>query len=265
MSQALAYESTNLEQNFSYQPSSLGYEDYEQLPEEYKKYLVKIISMQALSENEGGVGLGFLLALAPDNKRRKVVSRIAYEEVNHGAYLYKVLEDLGVSEEESLAIANGKYNSKLSDSFGGAKEVYGDEDHQWIDLILDFVLMDTAGAHIVGNFANASFKPWADACKKIVDEEKMHVGFGKREFKRYIAEDHDREHLKERFRYWYATALNFFGPPSGNTAKKLKNYGLKVLNNDEARDKYRAEIEALMEEYGCSDLLELKNNEFPYA
>lgn len=250
-----------------YGVAAISLTDFFDTPKEYQEYCIRIMSMAAFSENLGGEGLSLWINKAPDNARRRLVARLAYEEFDHGYQVYRLLEQLNVSEAQVDAIATGKVKTSRSihTSLNSAEEIYGATGDLWLDLALHCVLMDTAGRYIVSNFAESSYAPWAEISKGIAQDEIMHAGFGKREFERCLLEGIPEEVLQERFTYWYARSLNFFGPPPGNSAIVLQRYGIKRKNNEELRSEFKKEIFTYLEKLGLTRLIQLNKCDYPFA
>lgn len=131
------------------------------------------------------------------------------------------------------------------------------------------MLLDRVGQFMLANFTNSSYRPWAEACAKMMPDERMHVGFGVKCFRRYLRggwyQDHySDEEMARKASHWYSMGLNFFGPPSGRTAERQKSFGLKRKSNEELRQEYKREVEALFEELSASHLLRVDMSAYPY-
>lgn len=238
----------------TYDVKSITYNSFHDTDEEYQRYVIRIMSMQAYAEKLGAEEMGYQLRLAPDSLARRSLACIVRDEADHALMLYRILEKLGVSEESAIQIAQGKADgSKATASMDGAIAV-GDDDNEWIDLVLNNMLMDRAGGFIVSNFMRSSFEPWSTACEKIYEDEKWHKRFGLDQLVQ-CAKSNKSEKLRYKFTVWFCRALNFFGPPSVKTQKKLCYYGIKRKSNEELRSEFVDEVKFLMEKYNLSDLL----------
>lgn len=241
-------------------------EKFHLMPLDYQTQCIRIMSMAAFSENLGGEGLTNWIGKAPDNRRKRLVAKLAYEEFDHGYRIYKLLKDLNVNEKSVNEIATGKAqnSNSIHASLDTADAIYGNTGGQWLDLALHCILMDTAGRHIVSNFAESSYGPWAEASVDIAKDELMHASFGKHELQICLAEGVSDELLQERFTYWYARSLNFFGPPPGKSARLLKHYGIKRKDNEDLRKEFRCEIELYMGKIGLRGIMKLNTDYYPY-
>lgn len=249
---------------FDYAPGSIDYADLPTVPEDYRRQLVRLMAIQAYSEEKAATEGVAWIANAPDYKRRRVFAKVIAEEAQHSYLIYQLLERMGVSEQEAIAIAEGRAERPMHDASLEGPLSVGDEDNEWIDIMLNHMFLDRAGKFMVGNFCDASFKPWAEANRIILREEQGHIGFGWAELRRYLAEAGHSEQAREKISTWYAKGLNFFGPPSTRRGALLATYGLKRKDNETLRNEFRAEVEELFHELGRLDLIELEHDEFPY-
>lgn len=229
-----------------YLPKSINYDTFRETDEEYQRYVIRILSVQAYAEKLGADEMGAQLHLAPDYRSRKSLARIVADEAEHAFLLYTILEKIGVSEFEAIAIAEGKTTGGVAtQSLVGAKAV-GDENNEWLDLVLNNLFMDRAGSFMVENFAQSSFEPWALACEQIYRDEQWHKAFGLRAFENFLETSKDSS-ISEKVTLWFVHALNFFGPPSIHTQNKLKAYGIKPKSNDALREAFVAEVKQLLQ------------------
>ena len=197
----------------------------------------------SLCGSERGASLAHWIPRAPGFRVVRSVAQILADEARHAFLLYRVLDSLGVSQEEAVAIAEGKSGSgsSKSQSLEGPLAVTAPE-NEWIDVVLNCMFLDRAGRLMVGNFAQSSFAPWATACKAILKDEDMHVGFGLTGFRRFLKEEKNREKLSRQVTRWYAYGLNFFGPPASSKDQALFDFGLKRKSNELLRRDYIEEV-----------------------
>lgn len=252
------------EQN-DFQARSINYAQFELCSDEYQGYVKRILAIQAFAERCGACEMGSQLHLAPNAKAREQFAQIVYEEANHAHLLYAILERIGVPEKEAIELAQSK-NSRgtATQSLEGVMSV-GDQSNTWLDIVLNNMFLDRAGGHMVANFANSSFTPWADACVKIYNDEKGHKAFGYQQLKAYIEHHGISEDLIAKTQKWYVYALNFFGPPNVKSTNALKAYGIKQLSNEELRQEFMADVIPALNKLGLSMVLDQAlSDQYPY-
>lgn len=248
-------------------PECIQRDDLDQMPEDYRYNLVRIMSMQAYAERLGAIELGPWMAKVPTYRARRAVGKILSDEAYHAYLLYRELERIGVSEEEAIDIAEGRSGKgPAKASLAGPKEVASDE-NDWEDIPLNNMFLDRAGRYMVGNFAKSSYAPWATISKRIIKDEQMHEAFGLMMLREMAANSagEERQRLAQKASRWYALGLNFFGPPKSSKIERLRELGLKREDNEQLRQRYRTEVEQIMADINASDLLHLSNDSFPYA
>ncbi|VAW95379.1 hypothetical protein MNBD_GAMMA22-53 [hydrothermal vent metagenome] len=247
-----------------YGASSIKLEDFSSMSDEYKKYVIRLLSMQAYAERLGTLEVSKWLNIAPTSKQRRVLAQVIADEAKHSYYLYRELDKIGVSEQYALDIAEGKTNQGPDKHAMEGPLSVGDDDNEWPDIILNAMLLDRAGKHMLKNNTQCSYEPWAKVNQRILVDEYRHEGFGLQEFKQIIKDKKYSDTLKEKFNIWYARALNFFGPPPGKTHKKLLEYGLKKKNNEELRKDFSDEVSNILTKLGLKNYISLSTDCYPF-
>ncbi len=252
----------------SYEPLAVTAENLHLYPEDYRRDLVRLLSMQAYAERLGATELAAWVRAAPNFRDRVTIAKIASDEARHSFFLYVLLERLGVSEAAAMEIAEGGAMGKPSEHAMAGPKAVADPHNEWIDIVINNLLLDRVGKFMNQNFALSSYRPWAEACKKILLDEQMHVEFGVKCFQKCLKGEYgpprDEAELAGKVSSWYARGLNFFGPPSKTTAERQRLFGLKRKSSDELRREYREEVETVFEEMGKRHFLRTRNDAYPY-
>lgn len=250
--------------DFDYAPSSIDFNDLDSTPEDYRQELIRLMAIQAYSEEKAATEGIEWIAKAPDYKRRRVFAKVIAEEAKHSYLIYSLLERMGVSEQAAIAIAEGRGDRPMHNASLEGPLSVGNEENEWIDIMLNHMFLDRAGKFMVGNFCEASFKPWAEANKVILREESGHIGFGFAELRTYLGQCGDSDEALTKISNWYAKGLNFFGPPSTKRGAKLSAYGLKRKDNETLRAEFRLEVAEAFAELGRPDLIQIEKDDFPF-
>lgn len=248
-----------------YAPASVDRRNIDRTPESYRSNLVRLMALQAYAERLGVVELSQWVDRAPDYRYRRMFANIASDEANHAYWLYRELERIGVSEADALAIAEAREGAGANGAAMAGPKAVADADNTWEDVVLNNMFLDRAGRHMVTNFAVSSYAPWARVSRRILKDERMHEGFGLREFRRLARERGRDAAFIARTLKWYFLGLNFFGPPTSSKTQMLKDYGLKRLENEQLRLQYRAECEQIFKDLGLADALTVGARVFPYV
>jgi ring-1,2-phenylacetyl-CoA epoxidase subunit PaaA len=233
----------------------LGPED---LPSEYKKALISLLSFQADSEFMGGIRVSENLRFAPRPEEALRLAKKVKEEFGHGVYLWNILRDLGVNVNERVKsiVQNPKESSP-----GGTKIINAFKYENWSKIfqswedVAVFSLVVTPGAvAFLGQYKNSSYKPWAIVSERIFKEELGHLNFGEWAAKRVIEFDgqEGRQKLQQSVEKLLPFGLGFYGRDSVDS-KHFKMYhelGLKPSRPEDLRSEYLDLVKKRLEKVG---------------
>lgn len=218
------------EQNIA---NEITIEAKDQMPDAYRKTLIRQIGQHGHSEIVGMLPEGNLITRAPTLKRKAVLLAKVQDEAGHGLYLYSAAETLGADRDDMMEkLINGKM--KYSSIFNYPTLT-------WADVAAIGWLVD--GAAIVNQVAlcRTSYGPYARAMVRICKEESFHQRQG---FEAMMALANGTAEQKQMAqdavnRFWWP-ALMMFGPSdehSPNSAQSMA-WKIKRFSNDELRQKF---------------------------
>lgn len=218
------------EQNIA---NEITIEAKDQMPDAYRKTLIRQIGQHGHSEIVGMLPEGNWITRAPTLKRKAVLLAKVQDEAGHGLYLYSAAETLGADRDDMMEkLINGKM--KYSSIFNYPTLT-------WADVAAIGWLVD--GAAIVNQVAlcRTSYGPYARAMVRICKEESFHQRQG---FEVMMALANGTPEQKQMAqdavnRYWWP-ALMMFGPSdehSPNSAQSMA-WKIKRFSNDELRQKF---------------------------
>lgn len=217
------------------------------MPEEYRRLLVKLIHMHAVSEIMGAYPEKEWVPKAPNLRRKLALMAKVQDEVGHGQLLLRVVED--------LVAPLGKTREDLLDDIldGQVKfhNVFHMEARTWADAGLIGWLID--GAAIINQAAllSTSYAPYARMLKRICAEESFHMQHGENIILSLaMGTSVQRKMLQDSLDYWWDSLLFFFGPPEVTAAaERMLFYRIRTKTNEELRqkflDKYVPRIQSL--------------------
>ncbi len=218
------------EQNIA---NEITIEAKDQMPDAYRKTLIRQIGQHGHSEIVGMLPEGNWITRAPTLKRKAVLLAKVQDEAGHGLYLYSAAETLGADRDDMMEkLINGKM--KYSSIFNYPTLT-------WADVAAIGWLVD--GAAIVNQVAlcRTSYGPYARAMVRICKEESFHQRQG---FEAMMALANGTREQKQMAqdavnRFWWP-ALMMFGPSdehSPNSAQSMA-WKIKRFSNDELRQKF---------------------------
>lgn len=218
------------EQNIA---NEITIEAKDQMPDAYRKTLIRQIGQHGHSEIVGMLPEGNWITRAPTLKRKAVLLAKVQDEAGHSLYLYSAAETLGADRDDMMEkLINGKM--KYSSIFNYPTLT-------WADVAAIGWLVD--GAAIVNQVAlcRTSYGPYARAMVRICKEESFHQRQG---FEAMMALANGTPEQKQMAqdavnRFWWP-ALMMFGPSdehSPNSAQSMA-WKIKRFSNDELRQKF---------------------------
>ena len=232
------------------------YETAEELPSDMRKLIVKLMVVQADTEFASIQQHRPWLDRAPTLEDRWIESRIIADEARHGLQACRILRDFGEEGQryidELLTKREGEH--KL-DAFNLPFD-------RWSDVGAFTCFVDRVGVYQLRAFQECSYGPLARAMPLMLSEEQLHLNFGASVLRRMVQDGPrylgDRDEAQASVRKWYPRALDMFGHSQSETSRRAIAWGLKRWTNEEARDRYIAEVTKLVASLG----LELPPPEF---
>jgi ring-1,2-phenylacetyl-CoA epoxidase subunit PaaA len=208
-------------------------EPRDEMPEAYRKTLIRQIAQHAHSEIIGMQPEANWITRAPTLKRKAILLAKVQDEAGHGLYLYAAAETLGVAREELvdlLLAGRQKYSS-----------IFNYPTLTWADVGAIGWLVD--GAAIVNQvpLCRCSYGPYARAMIRICKEESFHQRQGFETLyilSRGTAEQ--REMAQDAVNRWWYPSLAMFGPPDRESTHTEQSMAWKIkrFSNDDLRQRF---------------------------
>ncbi len=231
---AVAHDAPHDEQAFTALLAGEGrVEPRDDMPEAYRKTLIRQIAQHAHSEIIGMQPEGNWISRAPSLRRKAILMAKVQDEAGHGLYLYAAAETLGVDRADLIdQLHSGR--QKYSSIFNYATLT-------WADVGAIGWLVDGAAITNQVPLCRCSYGPYARAMVRVCKEESFHQRQG---FEILHTLSHGTPAQKAMAqdavdRYWWP-ALMMFGPPdddSPNSAQSMA-WGIKRFSNDELRQRF---------------------------
>jgi ring-1,2-phenylacetyl-CoA epoxidase subunit PaaA len=171
---------------------------------------------------------------------------IIQDELAHAHIGYRLLADLGVSQDELI------YERQPSAfKYPYAFDVPLDS---WYEMVLANALYDQAGFVLLSDVHRSStFGPWKRALAKVDKEETFHLRHGRTWVKKLSADPADKAALQASLDWMFILTLEWFGLPDARKTHGIQlEYGFKGMSNDELRQEWMAAVVPFMDEVGLS-------------
>lgn len=214
-------------------------ESLDEVTEEYKSSLLKLMIAQADSELAGAYGYVPWIEGAPTMAERLAMANIVKDEIRHARAMYDLLDRVGIDTDQLIA-DNMKHRMK----------VFYEPIKTWGDLVMFNFLMDRAAGHQLRDAAECSWGPWSRAMIQIEKEEWMHVRHGEHWVKKLAASPESKAAIQEALDFWFPKVNRVFGKEGSRTNQEFQKFRLKQRDNQEVRESWYEEIKPLLESYG---------------
>jgi ring-1,2-phenylacetyl-CoA epoxidase subunit PaaA len=208
-------------------------EPRDEMPEGYRKTMVRQIAQHAHSEIIGMQPEGDWITRAPSLRRKAILLAKVQDEAGHGLYLYSAAETLGADRADLTdRLINGKqrYSS-----------IFNYPTPSFADVGVIGWLVDGAAICNQVPLCRSSYGPYARAMIRICKEESFHQRQGYELLLTMMrGTATQREMVQDATNRWWWPSLMMFGPPdaeSPNTAQSMA-WKIKRHTNDELRQRF---------------------------
>ncbi len=220
-------------------------ETVEEMTEGYRKALIVQLTVQADTELISAPAYWMAARHAPSTNTQVSAHAIIQDELAHANIAYRLLEDLGVSQEE---LVYGREPHEFKHPYGFDQPL-----ENWAELVVANGFYDRAGITILSDVhRNTSYGPLKRALVKVDMEETFHLRHGEVWMRRLAnAGGEAREMLQRAVDWMFPMTVEWFGLPD-----ELKRhsgqleYRLKGLTNDGLRQTWMAATVPLCESLG---------------
>jgi ring-1,2-phenylacetyl-CoA epoxidase subunit PaaA len=206
-------------------------EEFHRAPRDYQKMLISQVMINSEGELSGGDDYTMVfLPLAPNAEERQVCAERAAEEYDHYKIGKKVLADIGID-------TTYMETQRLED-----RNLFADQGLHtcttWAERGVFSYIGEESALLMIREFSHSSYKPWADAVRTIILDEKVHIAHGARVCRNLAVTEEGREQLQYALDRLWPTFIGVFGNPNSKKAEKAVRYGLRQTTNAQARDEW---------------------------
>ncbi|WP_206342215.1 ferritin-like fold-containing protein [Streptomyces ureilyticus] len=210
-------------------------EEFHRMPRDYQKMLISQITINTEGELSGGDDYALMfLPLAPTSEERQVCAERAAEEYDHYKIGKRILANLGVDTthmetqplSERMLFADERMHTCTTWAERGIYSYIGEE----------------TAMVMLREFAESSYKPWAEAVRTIILDEKIHIAHGARVCRNLADTDEGREQLQAALDRLWPMFVGIFGSANTKRSKLAVRYGLRKTTNGEAIELWREKV-----------------------
>ncbi|MFB7915572.1 Phenylacetic acid catabolic protein [Streptomyces sp. NPDC056061] len=210
-------------------------EEFHRMPRDYQKMLISQITINTEGELSGGDDYALMfLPLAPSSEERQVCAERAAEEYDHYKIGKRILADIGVDTtymetqplSERMLFADERMHTCTSWAERGIYSYIGEE----------------TAMVMLREFADSSYKPWAEAVRTIIQDEKIHIAHGARVCRNLADTEEGREQLQVALDRLWPMFVGIFGSAHTKRSQKAVRYGLRKTTNGEAIALWREKV-----------------------
>jgi 1,2-phenylacetyl-CoA epoxidase catalytic subunit len=219
-------------------------ETVEQMPEEYRQVLLKIIGALASTEFASVEQHQPWINQGPTPEDRYIQAQIAADEAHQGFIDCRLLRSFG---RDGAAMAEDLLRRRMGQHLIDA---FNHPFVSWIDVVAFCFVMDLVAWYHLRAMENCSFAPLAREMTTMVHEERFHASFGARRA-RDLTLDTDyvraagagKEELQAAVDRWYPRALDTFGKSESRFSDLAVGYGIRRWGNAELRQMYKQDMD----------------------
>ncbi|WP_394999988.1 1,2-phenylacetyl-CoA epoxidase subunit PaaA [Sphingomonas sp.] len=208
-------------------------EPRDEMPEDYRRTLIRQIAQHAHSEIIGMQPEGNWITRAPSLRRKAILIAKVQDEAGHGLYLYSACETLGVDRADlldQLHTGQQKYST-----------IFNYPATSWADVAAIGWLVDGAAIMNQVPLQRTSYGPYARAMVRVCKEESFHQRQGY-EIMMAMAggTPEQRAMAQDALNRWWWPSLMMFGPPDDNSpnTERSMRWRIKRDTNDDLRQKF---------------------------
>jgi ring-1,2-phenylacetyl-CoA epoxidase subunit PaaA len=232
------------------------YEPYDDMPPEYRDAVVKILTIQARIETEYPMfperTLVPAMRLAPSVDDWVRYASYWAQECQHASYWIKMLADLGVTVDEAFMAT--------------PKPIYifdmRDPSDTWVEWAYFSFFADRQGAYMGWEWIDSSYGPFARVAERAWREEEGHAQMGYEILKDVCSTPAGRALAHEKLQLWYPAGLDMFGRSDSQRQYDYIRWGLRRRTNEEMREAFREEIDAVLRAVGLEPPDPLANRRY---
>lgn len=210
-----------------------------EMPEEYRRFLVKLLKYGHVEQN-GNAEYRRLLARiaeagfahAPDQRTLLIEAEIVHQEVQHGHIVAELVRGLGEDPEMDERLKQYLFYIPLE---------------SWVDLAWFHGIGDRVGLYVGVEWVGSTYEPLAKAAPTLEKEEHFHATTGLNYIRDICKTPDGRKAAQDGLHKWWPAVLDMFGKSDSASSETYVKWGIKSKSNAELRRQYIEDTVPLLE------------------
>jgi ring-1,2-phenylacetyl-CoA epoxidase subunit PaaA len=223
----------------------------------YRGELLRLMATFVDSELAGAAGFADTINHAPGIKERIAAARIVLEKTDHAGRVLDLMGSFGADVERYAVHHPWAERLPREADIGASRHghdmrlsVFHYPLQGWIDAVTMNVLMGLAVEAQLGEFAQISYAPLAEAFRAIAPREKHHTELGLEGLARIVSREDGRAAARNAIAYWRPRVAQSFGSAGSARFETLKRFGLRHRRNEELLAEWSARADERMAALG---------------
>lgn len=218
-------------------------DEFARMPRHYQRMLISQITINTEGELSGGDDYALMFVpLAPSVEERQVCVERAAEEYDHYKIGKRILADIGVDttymEHQAVSERNLFADQRLHTCT------------TWAERGIYSYIGEPSALIMIKEFAHSSYKPWAEAVRTIIQDERVHIAHGARVCRNLTQTEEGMAALQVALDRLWPAFVGVFGSPNSKRAVLAVRYGLRQTTNAEALEQWRKLVLPRVDELG---------------
>ena len=231
-----------------------GPDELAAMPEEYRHVLLH----QMLAHTEGELmGVAEYLRIseiAPSAHEKMYCYEGARDEMSHYIVSAEVLAAAGV--DTAYMLARGAERSAYPQDWLAGKTT-------WAERGITSWLAEWGALEIIEEMAESSYRPWAAIMPGILLDETRHTAHGRRITEDAVRTAEGRDAVQRALERMWPEVLDMFGRSESERAAKAVRWGIRLRDNEGARQRFAARARAALRELDLQPPDDHLNRKFP--
>ena len=226
------------------------------VPPRYRAELMRIMATFVDSNLAGAAGFADVINAAPGIKGRIAAARIVLEKTDHAGRVLDLMGEFGANtdryashhpwtarleREADIGLSRAEHDMRLS--------VFNYPLLGWTDAVVMNLLMGRAVVAQLGEFAQMSYQPLAEAYEAILPVERRHAELAEEGLAILVRDESERAAAIESAAYWWPRVAASFGADSSAKFEKLRALGLRHRSNEALREEWSNTARAILAQW----------------